>query len=247
MWISVLILGSSTAQAYVVSLKDSGFGAYLKGSYSPWSNGQDIFGNSSGNNMSFNGSSSFIPSGEFGFLFSSQRLTWKLGFEFLPIPTQNLTGSSRISTAALYNLSSNASAVNPKLGFEFNLKSWTNSRAWILAEVGESFIDIQNNYSFTTAGTTQFGLSNFTEEVKGQQLFYDAGIGFETILSDTTALEFDAGYRVLNYTTLTHNQAVTTFQGSVSSGTVATNNNGTNRSLNMSGAFAGVGFRFWIN
>jgi hypothetical protein len=240
-------LAGAQAQAIVFNIKDAGFGFYLKGRYSPWTNGQTPFSESSGTNVSWNGQFDFIPSYEFGFLASSKRLTWKLGFEFLSLPQQNITGSDSTTKAAYYTIASNVSAVNPKIGFEFNLKTWNASRWYLTTEGGISYVDIQNTYAFTTAGTSKYGIANFREEVKGQQSFYAAGVGFETLLSDNTTFEFEGGYRVLDYTALTHNLAVTGFQGAVAVGAPANTNTGGPRDLNMSGGYAGVSFRVWIN
>jgi hypothetical protein len=243
---AIIFVTASAAQAYVFSIQDSGIGAYVKGRYATWSNGQTSFSQSSGTNNSWNGEFDYIPSYEFGVISSSKRMSWYLGLEIMSLPEQQITGSNSSSKTAYYNLTADISSINPKIGFEINLKTWTKSRAWINLEGGEAIVDIQNSYNFTSAGSTKYGLANFREEVKGQSAFGAAGLGFETLFSDTTTFSIELGYRYMDFTSLAHNLAVTNFQGAVSQGSSATTNSGGARSLDMSGPFAGVGLRIWM-
>jgi len=232
--------------AKVFDMTGQSFGSYLRATYGPWSS-QDPFAQSSGTGVSFDNQYSGIESYEFGFLINTKRLTWRLGFEYVaPQPLNTVNGNDSASGANYYSLSSTVASLDPKLGVELNLKTWKESRLWFLGEGGIAMLDIHNNYTFTAAGTTKYGIGNFNEEVKSTGTVYAAGFGFETLMSDATTVSFELGYRYLNFTNLTEASGVTNFQGNVGSGASATQNGGAARTLNMSGPYAAVSLRVWI-
>jgi hypothetical protein len=234
----LLLLLPSFAHAVVFDMSKEKFGAYLRGTYEPWGNGTDPFAQSSGQNVS---------AYEFGFLFNAGRFNWRLGLEIIHPPALSNFNGSDSSGNLLYTASSEIIVYTPKIGVEFNLKTWKESRLWVSGQYGYATLTVQNSYNFTPAGTTQFGIPSFREVVSGTQSDVAASLGFETLLTDSTTFSMEAGYRTLDFNNLNLSSGVTNFQGAQSGGATATQNNGGARSLDMTGPFASVNFRFWIN
>jgi hypothetical protein len=241
------LLSSSLAQAMVFDMGKERFGSYLRSTYSPWGYSQEPFAESSGNNMSFNNQFTNLLSYEFGFMANAGAITWRFGFELIQPPELSSVSGTNAAGTQLYNLDTQVSAYLPKIGAEINLKTWGQSRLWTYLEVGYATLTVQNTYSFTPAGTTQFGIPNFREVVSSTQTSYAASLGFETLMSDSTTFSFEVGYRMLDFSSLNMSSAVTNFQGNMASGATALrNDNVTGRDLNMSGPFAAVNLRIWV-
>ena len=235
-----------TSEARVFDMGKETFGTYLKANYQSAVPGQDPFVNSSGANLSFDGRHRYSMGYEFGFLFASRYLNWRMGVEVLQPPDQKGIAASNAAGTTLYTLESALSALILKGAFEGNVVTWRNSRVSIVAEGGYASLTLQNTYAFQAAGTTAFGLADFREEVKGSTAMLGGGFLFETLMSDTTTFFVEAGYRAMNFTTLNHSVASIGFQGSVAKGDAARTDTGTARTLNLSGLSASAGFRFWI-
>jgi hypothetical protein len=60
-------------------------------------------------------------------------------------------------------------------------------------------------------------------------------------------LALDLGYRYFKVSSLSSTGTATTFTGSETSGSTILNTNGSDRSLNLGGAFGGLSMRFYIN
>ncbi len=236
----------SLSQAVVFDMGKEKFGSYLRGTYETWGNGQDPFGQSSGQGVSFGSQFNNLPAYEFGFLINAGKVNWRIGLELISPPQLSNVNGSDASGNVLYTMNSSVTVYTPKVGLEFNLKTWKQSRFWLYGEYGYATLAIQNSYNFTSAGTTQFGIPNFREVVSSIQSEYAASLGFETLMTDSTTFSLELGYRMLNFTNLNESSAVTNFQGSQAGGAQSLQNNGTARNLNMSGPFASVNFRFWI-
>ena len=239
---------SASAQAVVFDMGKEKFGSYLRSTFLPsWSGAADPFQQSSGTNMSFNNQFTNLSSYEFGFLFNSGVVTWRVGFEMIqPAALSGVSGSNASNGTLYYTLNSQISSYMPKLGMEFNLKTWHESRLWLYGEYGYATLTVQNSYNFTAAGTTQFGIPNFSETVTGIQSNYAASLGFETLLTDTSTVSFEAGYRMLNFGSMNESTAVTNFQGAQAKGAQALTNSGSPRNINLSGAFAAINLRIWV-
>jgi|GEM_PF-957916 len=243
----LILMVATAAEARVFDQSQEKFGSYLRATAANWSNGDSPFSQSSGTgSTNFSSTYTLLPSYEFGFLYRTTPLVWRLGFEFLqPNSLTNVTGGT--SSTPYFSLNSNLSVVAAKLELEFNLKQWKQSRVWLLGGAGAGFLTLDNSYTLTSAGTTQFPtVSNFKEEIKGQTLMYDMGLGFETLMSDTTTFFVEGGYRVMDFSNLSHNSAATTFQGAVTVGGSATTNSGAARDINLGTFYLGLGFRVWV-
>lgn len=246
MFIPLLFVGLPT-QARVFDLRSEGFGTYLRTSYASAVPGTETFGSSSGADMTFNDRFRSLTSYDIGMIFASKLLSLRAGIEvFQPPELKGILGASS-SGLALYSFDSSVSGYTLKGGLEGNLMTGKTNRFGFISEAGLVNLTIQNSYKFTAAGAAQFGLSDFREEVTGTTLMISGGFIYEFLLSDTTTLFFDGGYRSLNAVALKHNLAITGFQGPVEKGDAATNNDRiTKRSANLSGIYFAAGFRFWL-
>jgi hypothetical protein len=66
------------------------------------------------------------------------------------------------------------------------------------------------------------------------------------MFADHATLVADLGYRYLRVNELKSSDDVTTFTGSYHAGDTLKNNDGSDRSLDLGGFFAGIGFRFYF-
>lgn len=235
------------AEARVFQMGSEHFATYLRGQYQTAGQKDESFAPSGGTGATYDSSYTANMSYEFGFIYATPAVNFRFGFEVIkPTDLKDIKGSSSGGTT-WYTLSDNISGYAPKIGLEISLKKWGNSRIYVNGDYGYATVNVQNSYTFTTAGTTQFpGMSDFREEVEGTGSLIESSLGYEFLLSDTTTLVLDAGYRALQIDSFTHKQAVKTFQGTVAKGDTAKNTDGSNRTLNLSGAFASLWLRFWI-
>ncbi len=247
---AVLFFSATPAHAVVFDMGKEKFGSYLRSSYLPsWQGATDPFAQSSGANLTFNDQFTNLWSYEFGFLINAGKVTWRVGLEVLQPPTlSNVSGKDAASGTVYYTMNSQITVYTPKIGFEFNLKTWKENRLWLCAEGGYSTLTVQNNYNFTAAGNTQFpGVANFREVVGGTQISYAVAMGFETLMSDSTTISLELGYRMMDFASMTETNSVTNFQGNQAGGAKALRNDGvTNRDINLSGSFVALNLRIWV-
>ena len=248
--IGLISLLGLPSQALVFDMGKEKFGAYLRGTFLPsWGGATDPFGQSSGSNVAFNGAFTNVTSYEFGFLFNGGPVTYRVGFELIQPPgLSGVNGTNASGSTTYYSMNSQMTVYMPKVGLEFNLKTWKESRLWLYGEYGSANIAVQNSYQLTAAGNAQFpGVSNFREVVVGYQNAFTGTLGFETLVSDTSTICLELGYRSLDFSSLNEQAAVTDFQGAQGTGAAALQNNGTSpRNINLSGAFAALMFRIWV-
>lgn len=222
------------------------FGTYLRMTYAPWTQGATPFNGSGGASTTvFNKDWTSTNTYEFGFLYTSNKLTWKFGFEMIQQPKLAENAGSSAAGAKHYDMSSELSVATPKVGLEIVMRQWPNSRLFAGVEYGFSTLTLQNSYSGIDTGVYA-GMADFREELKGTSNLIGGMIGFETLMSDTTTVCLDVGYRSLSFAGVNHNVAATTFQGPVTVGQAANDNNGSARKLDMTGYYASLWFRIWV-
>lgn len=237
---------SSLAAAREFSLKDAGVGTYIRGEYGLPQRGDASFADSSGAGVSFDVSRSSNAGGEFGVLFASERFIFRVSAEvLLPKSLTGVNGSS--GGTNVYALDSKVTAFLPQANIDLFLKKWPESRLFLSAGGGVAVVTTSNAYKFTAAGNTQYPtLSDHTETGKGQSFFIQSSLGYEFVFADRATLTADLGYRYCKIATLTASDPVTTFSGNYAAGDTLKTNDGSNRSLDLGGVFAGVGFRFYF-
>lgn len=243
----IFLFSAGVAEAVVFDMNKAKFGSYLRSTYWNWAN-NNAFSESSGTGVSWSDQYTNLMSYEFGFLYNSRSFTWRFGLEFIqPAALAGVSGKDSVTQAKYYTLDSSVTAYIPKVGLELNLKTWSQSRLWMMYEYGAATLTVQNNYTFTAAGTAKYGIGNFREAVSSYQSMGSAALGFETLMSDNTTFCIEAGYRFLNFTDLNQSAAVTNFQGAQPAGASAKQNDGTTkRDLGMSMPYAAINLRIWV-
>lgn len=237
----------SVAQARVFDMNKESLSAYLKGSY--WSQPikNTAMSESAGTGVELDANFKNNLSGEFGFVYSAGSINWRFGFEVIrPPPIVNGSGTDASGTA-LYDVNSEAAAYSPKVGIELNFLRQSLVRAFIYGGYGSAYMTGRNSYVLSSAGTTTLApVVDFYEDLRSTASLIDASLGFEVLMADTTTFVLEAGYRDLKFMKIKHNRDVTGFQGAVVKGDPAMNMDGSDRTLNLSGPYAAVHFRFWL-
>ncbi len=242
-----ILLAMMTAQARVFNINDESFAAYVRGSLGPKVE-NTLNSQSSGNGVILDSNHAADVSGEFGFLYASPYMNVRFGLEVLK-PTDIKDAIAKNSTdAELYSMTSEISVMIPKFAVEVNAYRWPVSRVYISAGAGYANLAARNSYTMTTAGTTAFGgLTDFYEDLRGGAMAFEGTVGYEHLLTDSTTVVLEGGYRSLVFDDIRHNRDVTGFQGAVVKNDRARTMSGDPRTLNLSNYFAGLALRFWIH
>ncbi len=241
-----ILLVGFTAEAKIFAPGKESFGAYIKGTGGvQFENTLMSLSRGAGADF-FSADHDYNFSGEFGFSWSSPHVITRFGVEIIkPITIKNR--DAKDATGILYDVTSEVSAVIPKLNFEINLKKWQASKFYLLAGVGYATLIARNSYDITDYGVTvNPGVTDFAEELRSTGMLYEGALGFEGVLQGSNTYFIEAGYRGLTFTDITHNQTATTFQGAVAKGDVAKNRDGSARGLDLSNGFGAIGLRFWL-
>lgn len=245
---TLLFLISQSAFARVFDFKNERFASLFRMSMGPSTLLQKPYADGSGAGLDFDSSIKINNTYGFGFVYATQVMNLIFGLDTFKSEVKNNIGATDSNGAKMYRLSSDLSGYIPKVGLEFNLKSWNDSKFFIIVSGGNATMTLQNSYSFTSEGLTAYPtMSDYREEAKGTATLYENEFGYEKLLSDSTTMVFELGHRQFNVQNFKHNLAVTTFNGAVSKGDELKNNDGTNRVLDLSGYFAAITFRFYIN
>jgi hypothetical protein len=235
----------SVAQARVFNMAKESFAPYLRGTYTPLSMTDGVYSDALGANSTAETKMKYDAAGEFGFIYGTPYLNMRFGLEYLMIPrvSENAVNSSG---TALYAIDSQATVLTPKLDFEIPLRSWQTARLFLMFGGGYANLSSKTSYAFTSTGTTQYSLADFSESMKASTFMGETAVGFEGLMSDTTTYAFELGYRYMNFTSMKYSGSTTGFQGAVGTGDTALNSDGSKRTLNLSNIFVGFSFRFWL-
>lgn len=180
-------------------------------------------------------------SGEFGFVYANKTLTLRFGFELMK-PAKTLAVASDAGGGALYSVQSDVSGYYPKLGLEVNFKTMPTWRVFLFGAAGQTSVSVTNTYTAVTIAPS----ADFTTKYKGSATTWEAGLGSELFAFDTTTLVLMAGYRKMNADKLTYAEAVTEFNGARAAGDPVLMTDGTNRGIDFTGMFLGLGFRWYL-
>jgi hypothetical protein len=242
-----LLFFTHSAFARVFDFKNERFASLFRTSTGPSTLLQKPFADGSGSGLTFDGTIKLNNTYGFGFVYATPVMNLILGLDAFKSEIKNNISATDASGVKMYRLASDLSGYIPKIGLEFNLKTWSDSKFYIVVSGGSAVMTLQNTYQFTTEGLAAYsGMADYKEEAKGTASLYENEIGYEKLLSDSTTMVFAAGYRQFNIQNFKHNLAVTTFNGAVVKGDELKNTDGTNRTLDLSGYFAAIAFRFYI-
>jgi hypothetical protein len=248
--ILLLILFSSVSSARVFSFKDNSIAVYLGGMGQSSALGSSMWKESSGASTHFQNKDAveYNFSGEFGFIFGlGEDLNIRLGIQGLQSKDQVVSGSNS-SGATLMTITNRAVGFNPNLAFEFNLKGTPEMRYLLIVGAGYTTIKASNDYAYTTDGTALYTFAaDYKEVVEGSGLGYHGALGLEFLMVDNVTVLLEAGYKQQQITKLTYVDNYTLTDGTAAiKGGAAKTQNGANRELDLSGAFVGIAFRFYI-
>jgi hypothetical protein len=242
----ILLIPGTVCWARVFDINTEKFASFFRGSYAPSALGKTAFENASANNEIYNAEVKSLQSGEFGFIHATRYLNIKYSIEVVRTPSLSAVIATNASGTELYSLASDISAVVPKIGFEFNLKQWRQTRISLNTSVGQGNLVLTNAYTFTEAGTAATSRTDYTEEGRATATLLDGALAFETLLFDTTTFLIDVGYRQMKFTEIKHNRDCAGLIGNNVKGDVMVDVDGTNRVIDLTGSYVGLGFRFWI-
>lgn len=244
-FLPLLLLVCSSAQARVFNVNNEAFAAYFLATGGGSALGTSALDGESGASFTFSGGTNYNYTGEFGFLYSTPYVGFRFGFEV--IKPFALGSSANNGASELYSVTSSLVGYAPKLTVDVNIHRATTSRSFVTATVGSASVTMKNEYTLTSAGQTAFpGVANHTAESKGDGILYAASVGYEGLLADTTTILAEFGYRQLKIDNLSYTKDVTTFTGAKTSGSPVLNSSGAQRTMDLSGGFLSIGFRFYM-
>ncbi|MCB0362071.1 MAG: hypothetical protein KDD35_05100 [Bdellovibrionales bacterium] len=239
-----------SAKARVFDFKNEYLASYLRGTAATSRAGRDAFGYSGGIDTLYEDEVAYNFSGEIGFLLRFRNIvTLRVGMEILQTkPLAEIPGNNA-SQVQRFSLNSNLLVLHPIGTLELDMLPSNESRLFIFAGAGLADATLENEYVMTATGTSELGgITDFTEKAVATQLSYHGGVGYERLLADTVTFSFELGYRYLPLPKFKLDKNVTTIaQGSASKNDVLLNGDGSRRSIDMSGPYASIGFRFYID
>ena len=240
------VLFSGSAHARVFDLQAASFGTYFGGTIGSSQLSKQPWGDSSGLTTTTDSPVRLNYSGEFGILMAIPKINLRFGIEYLqPQRLSDIRGKNA-SDQLLFILDSNTRAIIPKASVEF-VVSKTNASAIIFGgSVGYAMVTMENQYEMTAQGNTDLGVGNYNEKATGNALAAEGFLGYEFVFSDNVTLFTNLGYRHLLVTKLSYQNSAATIGGAATKGSTVTNQDGTNRNLNLGAAQAAFHFRFYF-
>ena len=249
-WIAVfafIFIGfyQASVEARVFDFKSEQLATYVRGTFGTSQLFATPYGNSSGTGVTTDKKSTIAASGEIGVLLSSQRMNLRLGVEFLaPQRFADVVGKNS-SGATYFDLNSQTYAVVPMANLEFLAQQTPTTRLIFGVGGGYAYTTLINKYTMTTAGQAALG-NDVTESAKAQSFAGQAYVGYETLFADTATVLFEAGYRYLPVAQLKSSVQAQAPAGTESPSSILINMDGTSRKIDLSGAYVGLSFRFYI-
>lgn len=249
-WLSLILLAlSETSAARVFDFSKEKAAAYFRGTAGLSDVQQEAFIHSSGTQSDIDGKVEYNLSGELGFVFGFMgNMNIRLGAEALQTKSLQTKGNLTGTSQELFTLDSDVFIFNPNLTIELVIGQRDIFRGYVYGGVGWAMVTLDNKYTMTTLGTTTYtGVSSYTEKSETERFSGHAGAGFEVLMADTTTFSLDVGYRYLPIERLKYKADVVAINGNKVKGTEVVNSGaGDFRQFDMSGAYIGATFRFYI-
>ena len=246
-WACFLVVLPVWAQARVFDINKESFASYISFNGGSSNVGEGAFESETSQSLTYSSKVKYNYSGEFGFLYSTPYANFRFGFEI--IKPQSLTNvvASNSSGAELYSVKSELTGIAPKAGMEITLRRSKDSRSMIVGHGGMASLTMTNDYILTSAGQAAFsGVADHSVQAKASAVTWGGGIAHESLLSDTTTLMLEAGYRSLKFDRLKYTKDVTTFSGAKTVGDAVTMTNGENRTLDFSSYYVTLALRIYL-
>ena len=242
----LLVCMEQVAWGRVFRMNREPFAAYFGGSYGASLIGNTHFASTSGAGMVVD--KSFGPNlgGEFGFLIATRELNLRLGVELIKPSVLTTATGSDVNGQKIYDFESAISAVIPKAGLELNLKTGPQWRLFVAFLAGTGAVSYKNSYSFIDGQTTFPGYLDFSDEGVGTANLFEAALGFETLMNDTTTVALCLGRRQMRVQSYKYKSDTNNFLGSHSSGDKVVDSDGKDIQSDFSGSTISLLFRFYI-
>lgn len=241
-FIAALLAFPAGAQARVFSLNREKFASYLLFNYGTSKIADNTIYKEEATATAYSEDVKTNLGGEFGFIYATELISWRFGFEILKPAAINSTATNAGGTA-IYDVKSDITGFLPKLGLEINLKTTPTLRVYAFGYVGQTSVTIQNDHTNVTVAPN----TAFTTKYKGNCNAKGGGLAFEFSSFDTSTLVLEVGYRDMFIDKLTYSEAVTDFGGARAPGDNATwAGDGKAREIDLGGPYAALGFRFYL-
>lgn len=242
--ISVTVV-SMPAEARRFDMKTENFAPYFGGSYGPSNLSDGAFGASAGTGVQTDLVVRSNFAGEFGITLTSNRGGIRLAGEYILGQVSGVSGLSSSGTK-YYSLTSKVSAFVPMVLAEAPIWKATESRIMLGGGLGYAFVSLDQTYTMTSAGTTDLGLTDFTEKAGTEVPYWRVYTSFETLFVDTATVLFEAGIRSIKVGAIQSSKDVTGLAGAETIGANLKNNDGTERSFDFGGGYISLLFRFYL-
>lgn len=233
-------LWTQISQARVFNMSANKLGSYLFVNYGTQGPKDSLWAQESSATTS---SKNFgaMTGGEFGLTYMTKRVAWRFGFEvFKPAKLSEILAQN--GSTDLYSITSDVTGYAPKVGLEIIPWMTNTQKMYVFAYAGSASFTVKNDYTNVTIAPN----ADHSLEMIGSGSLTGGGLGYEALFFDTTTFVFEVGMRSLKISQFKAKTAVTTFNGSLAAGDPILKTDGTNRDLNLSGAYVTVGLRFWI-
>lgn len=229
---------SLSAEAKIFDLSKSKFGSYLLFSGEE-SNLKDtpLVGESAA--TSFSDTYKYPVGGEFGFMYTGNRVGFRFGVESMAPPA--IEGNASSGNSIVYHYRNTMTVIAPKIGMEIYFKS----TGWYRIS-GYGFFGQANLVSETDYSAAELTPGDHNVNQKSSASMYGGGLMVEASVFDNTTLLLEAGYRQLKFSNVLYSKDITTFNGTYSSGDRVVNADGTDRLIDFTGTYVMLGFRFYL-
>lgn len=236
------------SEARVFDFKEKNLSAVLDGAFGLSLMGQEGFAANKGSNVALSESLDYMQSGRIGFGYNAHEFL-NLLFVLEVLKPMSIKGASgtNLSGTELYTFSSSALILNPSVFIEYSYSKMGNVRYFIFLGAGMAQLTMDNQYEINSTGESELGVSSYTEKLKGTSTNGSLGFGLEAHFVDTATFSLYSGYRIFQVKELKHSSTVTTYaEGDVAEGDTVYNGDGSKRTMDLSGPYVGMGFRFYI-
>ena len=244
---AMLVLVPEFSAARVFDFSQEYLSTYIRGTGGLSNLNKDAYGAASGATTTFEDKVEFNFSGEVGVALSVSQVTLRLGVEGLvPKELDGIEGKDG-SGVNLLTLRSETLGIVPTVSVEIAVYQDASARFLVGIGIGKASVTVTNTYTLTAAGTAALGgVTDYTEVAKGSAIGGNAFAGIESLFTDNVTFTAEVGYRYYQLNELKHDQSAATIVGNVVAGDRAVNSDGSDRTLNLKGLYAGIGLRFYI-
>jgi hypothetical protein len=151
-------------------------------------------------------------------------------------------------------VSSGVTAFIPTATIEYNFISGNFAKVFLGVGAGYATVKFSNDYVMTDAGDTQYfggvGDNDYSIAASGSGIEAHAALGAEILAVDNVTISMDIGYRMLEISKFKYTNDATIISGSgsaaVANGETVLETTGKRKTIDLSGAFVGISFRFYL-